>query len=51
MTTPLPPAPLGTALPPADGLVAAERRRNAHTRRCWWNHLEARWICGAAHAG
>lgn len=26
-------------------LVAAETRRHVHGRRCWWNHLEARWSC------
>ena len=48
MTTPLEPAPLTTA-PPTNGLVLAELRRHIHGRRCWWNHLEARWICSGAH--
>lgn len=26
-------------------LVAAQTRRHVHDRRCWWNHLEARWSC------
>ena len=28
-------------------LVTAEARRHAHGRRCWWNHLEARWSCAS----
>jgi hypothetical protein len=49
MTTPLV-HELATTPPPAEGLRDAERRRHAHIRGCWWNHLEARWICCAAHA-
>lgn len=22
-----------------------ESLRHAHTSQCWWNHLEARWVC------
>lgn len=46
-----------TLLPPAVAvdagrsthLAVVEGRRHAHGRRCWWDHLEARWSC-PAHA-
>ena len=35
----------GTARTGSPHLAVAEARRHAHGRRCWWNHLEARWSC------
>jgi LmbE family N-acetylglucosaminyl deacetylase len=40
----LPPTKAGEPMRTTD-LVAAEARRHVHGRRCWWNHLEARWSC------
>lgn len=34
-----------TTTPDAVSLELAELHRHLHGKRCWWNHLEARWNC------